>query len=318
MTASIFTGPATSPLAAHAAAAAPGPAGTQDATPAVGATGATRSPAAAAPVAACPRPITGHLHAAPGLTTTGDVATLECRDVHYADVNDAVRAAIGAGATTVRLRGINGQRHIATGLRGEARIEVDGVPGQGLAMFMDGPTVDVSGNAQDGVGNTMNSGLVVVRGDAGDVAGYGMRGGRLFIAGDVGYRVGIHMKAYESQRPVVVCGGTARDFFGEYMAGGLLVLLGLGPRRHDAILGTHVGAGMHGGEIYVRGEVAPHQCAADVRARPATDTEMGALRPTLDEYCAALGIDPYAVASGGFTRIAPVSSRPYGSRYASL
>jgi len=297
MTASIFTRPAPSPFGgAHTAAAS----------------------AAAAAASACPRPITGHVRGTPGLSTAGDVATLECRDVHYADVNDAVRAAVDGGAKTVRLHGINGQRHIATGLRGDARIEVHGVPGQGLAMFMDGPTVDVLGNAQDGVGNTMNSGLVIVRGDAGDVAGYGMRGGRLFIAGDVGYRVGIHMKAYESQRPVVVCGGTARDFFGEYMAGGLLVLLGLGPRRHEATLGAHVGAGMHGGEIYVRGAVEPHQCAADVRALPATDAELDALRSTLSDYCAAVGVDLDAVLSEEFTRIAPMSSRPYGNRYASL
>ena len=54
---------------------------------------------------------------------------------------------------------VNGQRYIGTGLRGEGlRIEVHGTPGQAVAMFMDGPTVEVFGNAQDGVGNTMNAG----------------------------------------------------------------------------------------------------------------------------------------------------------------
>ena len=58
---------------------------------------------------------------------------------------------------------------------------VNGVPGNDLATFMDGPTVIVNDNAQDGIGNTMNRGLVVVNGDAGDVLGYGMRGGRLYV-----------------------------------------------------------------------------------------------------------------------------------------
>ena len=63
------------------------------------------------------------------------------------------------------------------------------------------------------------------------------------------------MKAYEGTGPAVVCGGKARDFFGEYMAGGLLVLLGMSSRVDGPIVGGHLGAGMHGGEIYVRGEV---------------------------------------------------------------
>ena len=166
--------------------------------------------------------------ATPPSVRAGEVATIDCRGVYYRAVNDAVRAAIEAGATTVRLSNVNGQRYIGTGLHGEGvRIEVDGTPGQALAMFMDGPTVEVYGNAQDGVGNTMNSGQVIVHGSVGDVLGYGMRRGRIFVEGDAGYRAGIHMKADEGLAPVIVCGGKARDFFGEYMAGGLLVLLGM-------------------------------------------------------------------------------------------
>ena len=121
---------------------------------------------------------------------SGDVASIDCRSVHYKMVNEAVRAAAASGATTVRLVNVNGQRYIGTGLRGAGlRIEVHGTPGQAVAMFMDGPTVEIYGNAQDGVGNTMNSGEVIVHGSAGDVLGYGMRSGRIFVEGDVGYRV---------------------------------------------------------------------------------------------------------------------------------
>ena len=56
--------------------------------------------------------------------------------------------------------------------------------------------------------------------------------------------------------PVIISGGSAGDFFGEYMAGGVLVLLGLdkNPRR-TALVGDYIGTGMHGGMIFIRGEV---------------------------------------------------------------
>ena len=252
----------------------------------------------------------------PASVRAGDVATIDCKGVYYRAVNDAVRAALEAGATTVRLLGVNGQRYIGTGLHGEGvRIEVDGTPGQALAMFMDGPTVEVYGNAQDGVGNTMNSGQVIVHGGVGDVLGYGMRRGRIFVKGDAGYRAGIHMKEDEGQAPVIVCGGKARDFFGEYMAGGLLVLLGMHSRADGPVVGGHIGAGMHGGEIYVRGTVDDWCCGSEVSRSLASDAEKTGLRPVLADYCRTFELDLDEVLSAPFTRIAPTGSRPYARLY---
>ncbi|MDH4140254.1 MAG: hypothetical protein OEV43_06735, partial [Coriobacteriia bacterium] len=196
-------------------------------------------------------PIEGYTTNVPERVVEGDVATIDARNVYYRQVNEAVRSAAADGAKTVKLLGVNGQRYIGAGMRASGlRIEVHGTAGNDAAMFMDGPVLEVFGNAQDGVGNTMNSGTVLVHGDAGDVLGYGMRGGNVFVKGDVGYRVGIHMKAYESHVPVMVCGGKARDFFGEYMAGGTLVLLGMNTHIEGPLVGGYVGTGMHGGEIF--------------------------------------------------------------------
>jgi glutamate synthase domain-containing protein 3 len=247
-----------------------------------------------------------------------DTVAIDCRGVHYREVNEAVRAAIAKGATTVRLLNVNGQRYIGTGLRGDLRIEVHGTPGQAVAMFMDGPTIEIFGNAQDGVGNTMNTGEVIVHGSAGDVLGYGMRNGRIFVAGDVGYRTGIHMKANVGERPVIVCGGKARDFFGEYMAGGLLVLLGMGSRIEGPVLGTHVGAGMHGGEIFVRGELEPWQYGEEVHAHVATEAETVELRGVLADYCRTFGLPLDEVLAAPFTRITPAGNRPYAGMYTYL
>ncbi len=174
------------------------------------------------------------------------------------------------------------------------------------------------GNAQDGVGNTMNSGEVNVHGSAGDVLGYGMRCGRIFVEGDVGYRTGIHMKAHGGLHPVIVCGGKARDFFGEYMAGGLLVLLGMGSTLDGPILGTHVGAGMHGGEIFVRGELEPWQCGDEVLVLAASDAEKAALGVVLADYCRVFAMNLSDVLAAPFTRIVPAGSRPYAGLYTYL
>lgn len=264
--------------------------------------------------------IEGYRQVAPAMRSDGETVVFDANGVYYRQLNDAIREAVSSGVRSIRIENANGQRYIGAGLRVPGlRIEVRGTAGNDLAAFMDGPTVEVFGNAQDGVGNTMASGKVIVHGDAGDVLGYGMRGGRVYVRGDVGYRVGIHMKAYENLVPVVVCGGKARDFFGEYMAGGMLVLLGMNTQfQDDPIAGSFLGTGMHGGVIYVRGTVEPWQCGKEVGISEATDADMAALKPILEDYCVALGEDVDKVLAQPFTRIAPVSHRPYGKLYAYL
>jgi glutamate synthase domain-containing protein 3 len=262
-------------------------------------------------------PMDGYRHVAPVVAREGAVARIDAADVYYKQLNEAVRDAFDDGAAAVVLDNVNGQRYIGTGMSGaDRRIEVHGTAGNDLAMFMDGPTVEVHGNAQDGVGNTMNSGTVIVHGDAGDVLGYGMRGGKVFVNGDVGYRVGIHMKAFESLRPIMVCGGNARDFFGEYMAGGLLVLLGMNAQFEGPMVGSFVGTGMHGGEIFLRGTVEEWQCGKEVGIFTADDSDIAQIRPVLQEYCAAMDMDLDEVLSVPFTKLIPVSHRPYGKLYA--
>jgi glutamate synthase domain-containing protein 3 len=264
-----------------------------------------------------PGPMAGYRYVDPAIVRVGDVARIDAADVHYKHLNEAVRAAFEEGAATVVLSNVNGQRYIGTGISGaDRRIEVDGTTGNDLAMFMDGPTIDVRGNAQDGVGNTMNAGTVIVHGDAGDVLGYGMRGGKVFVYGDVGYRVGIHMKAYETLRPIMICGGKARDFFGEYMAGGLLVALGMNSHFEGSIVGSFVGTGMHGGEIYLRGAVEEWQCGKEVGIFTADEADLAGIRPVLEEYCSAMDTDLAEVLSVPFTKLIPVSHRPYGKLYA--
>jgi glutamate synthase domain-containing protein 3 len=265
-------------------------------------------------------PVEGYVKEAPTVTREGDVATIDANGVYYRQLNEAVRAAFAEGATTVKLLNVNGQRYIGNGITGpDLRIEVEGVPGGDMAMFMNGPTIVTSGSAQDGVANTMNAGTVYINGDAGDVLGYGMRGGKVLVKGDVGYRVGIHMKAFENKIPVICCGGNARAFFGEYMAGGVLVLLGRNGQFADQpLVGPFCGSGMHGGVIYLRGDAVPWEVGKECGIFPADDEDMKVLRPIVEEWCAAFGDDVEAVMAEPFTKLVPVSHRPYGKLYAPM
>ena len=107
-------------------------------------------------------------------------------------------------------------------------ITVHGTPGNGLGQYLNGSTLEVFGNAQEAVGDTMNEGDIIIHGNVGDACGYAMRGGKIYIKGDCGYRAGIHMKAYQQHFPVMVVGGKAGSFLGEYLAGGLILVLGIG------------------------------------------------------------------------------------------
>lgn len=240
--------------------------------------------------------------------------TLDAKGVYYRDLNENIRELIDRGYQEIVLDGVNGQRYIGDGLDEKVTIVINGVPGNDLGAFMNGPTIIVNDNAQDVVGNTMNSGKIVVKGHAGDVIGYGMRGGRIFVTGDIGYRVGIHMKSFKDQVPVIVAGGRAGDFFGEYMAGGIMVLLGSG-EGDSPLVGHYVGTGMHGGVIYIKGKVRDSQLGREVRLFPLEEEDRVLLEGLLEEFSQSTGTSARPVDPAEFIKLMPFSHRPYGNMY---
>jgi glutamate synthase domain-containing protein 3 len=236
--------------------------------------------------------------------------------VHYRDLNAQLRVAVADGVEYIDLYNVCGQRYTGTDLHRPVEIHIHGTPGNDLAAFMDGPRVVVYGNAQDGCGNTMNGGEVIIHGRAGDATGHSMRGGKIFIRDDVGYRVAIHMKEYEGKRPIIVIGGTAQHFLGEYMAGGVLVVLGLTlhpGQRHTA---SFIGTGMHGGVMYIRGELADYQLGEEVGRVPLENPDRELLTELVEEFAAHFGRDVEGILNQPFTKLVPLSSRPYGRLYA--
>src|SRR3990172_3207879 len=191
------------------------------------------------------------------------VLTIDAEGVYYKQLNARLRQAVAEGVDRIEIHNVTGQRYIGTDLDRPVEIHVHGTPGNDLGAFMNGPRVIVHGNAQDATGNTMNEGEIVIHGSAGDITGYSMRGGKIFVRGNVGYRVGIHMKEYKEKKPTIVIGGTAQPFLGGYMAGGVLVVLGLTLPRGAAHKANFIGTGMHAGVMYIRGTVEPYQLGKD-------------------------------------------------------
>jgi glutamate synthase domain-containing protein 3 len=239
---------------------------------------------------------------------------VNAEEMHYKELNALLRELDSNGAEKIEISNVYGQRYIGTDLKNKMKIDIYGTPGNDLAAFMDGPSIEVHGNAQDCTGNTMNDGQIVIHGRAGDITGYGMRGGKMFIRDDVGYRVGIHMKEYMDKKPYMVVGGTAEDFLGEYMAGGVLVILGLTLKKGEQHKARFVGTGMHAGIIYVRGEIT--HLGKEVKVMDVNKTDLDQIRGLVKEYCGYFNADLEDIMSGKFVKIVPYSHRPYGRIYA--
>jgi len=239
---------------------------------------------------------------------------IDAREIHYTPLNQMIRRAVADGVTEIVIDNVLGQRFIADGLRGDGvTITINGVPGGDLGMFMSGPTLIVHGNADHAPGNTMDRGCIVIHGSAGDAVGHSMRGGRIYVRDDIGYRGGIHMKQYMEKRPVLVVGGSARAFMGEYMAGGLLVVLGL--TGIPPLSERGVGSGIHGGEIFVRGDVPDNILGVGAKQKPASDDEKHTIAPVVRDYASRFSLDPTPLLASDYTRIVPASTRPFANKY---
>lgn len=226
----------------------------------------------------------------------------------FKELNEYVRTT----ASDVSINDCCGQRFIGSGLF-EKTITINGTPGNALGAYLNGGVIHVNGNAQDAVGDTMNDGKIVIHGNAGDTLGYSMRGGGIFVRGDAGYRTGIHMKEYKDKKPVIVIGGKVGSFLGEYLAGGIIMVLGIG--TDDIPVGNFTGTGMHGGSIFIRTNKEltglPEQVTADI----ATKEDMKEVIKLIFEFAGYFGIDADSLTKDRFYVLRPNAKNPYKQLY---
>ncbi len=212
------------------------------------------------------------------------------------------------------IEGCLGERYLGCGLGAGSRLVLKGTPGNAAGAYLDGGEIEIFGNAQDAVGDTMNGGVITVHGNIGDAAGYAMRGGEVYVEGNAGYRAGVHMKEYRERVPALVVGGVCGSFLGEYQAGGVIVVMGLGARGGRTV-GDFCAAGMHGGRIYLRTETPPDDLPAAVRCKRAESGDIDLLSRYVEGFCERFGGCASSLLCDVWQVITPDSANPYKKLY---
>lgn len=233
---------------------------------------------------------------------------ISAKDLDFKDLNSQIKAA----QEEVRIDDCYGQRFICSGLRAKT-LTINGTPGNALGAYLDGGSITVNGNAQDAVGDTMNEGKIIVYGNAGDALGYAMRGGSIFVRGNAGYRTGIHMKEYKDKKPAIIIGGKVGSFLGEYLAGGLIVVLGID--SEDVPVGNFTGTGMHGGHIFIRTAKKLEGLPAQITEKIATKDDLKEIESYVSEFARYFGMDAELIMKDRFYMLKPNMKNPYKQLY---
>ena len=242
--------------------------------------------------------------------TVIDMTFFASQENDFRKLNEKIRACGG----DIQIDECCGQRFIGAALPFGKKVIINGTPGNAMGAYLDGGIIEVNGNAQDAVGDTMNEGKIIVHGSAGDGLGYAMRGGRIFIRGNAGYRAGVHMKAYKDLKPAVIIGGTAGSFLGEYLAGGVIVVLGMGAENKFPV-GNFTGTGMHGGEIFIRADIAPDGLPPQVDLSVAEQEDIARMRPYVEEFAEIFDMDSKSILKDKFYVLKPNAKNPYKQMY---
>lgn len=216
----------------------------------------------------------------------------------------------------ITVTGCLGERYIGCGMK-DGVMHVEGTPGNAIASYLDGGSIYVDGNVQDAAADTMNAGLLAVNGSAGDALAYGMRGGRVYIRGDAGYRAGVHMKAYVDRKSILVIGGRTGSFLGEYLAGGIIIVLNLDERKD--ITGYFCGNGMYAGTIYLRTQCPPVNLSDKLITRNVGKEEMeSVIRPLVTDFASVFSLSAAKCLEGRFMAVEADKSKSYSQLYAAV
>jgi len=208
----------------------------------------------------------------------GENMKIDAREKSTGEINTIMQ---NSATARICLHHVLGQRYIANGSSGK-QLQIHGTLGNNLGSFLNGTEINVFGNVQEACGDTMNDGKILIHGRCGDALGYGMRGGKIFVRGDGGSRCGIHMKAYKDKIPLIVIGGNVKDFLGEYLSGGIIIVLNL--RHAKQCVGKYCGSGAHGGKIYLRIDDSEEIGYTKRHIRKVTPVEQSQIDEILQEY----------------------------------
>jgi NADPH-dependent glutamate synthase beta subunit-like oxidoreductase/glutamate synthase domain-containing protein 3/NAD-dependent dihydropyrimidine dehydrogenase PreA subunit len=161
-------------------------------------------------------------------------------------------------------------------------LHIDGHPGQRVgSMGYPNTFIDIKGPASDDVGWLNAGAQILVRGNASNGVANAMAQGKIFVKGNIGSR-GMTMTKHNPrfEAPQLWVLGSAGDYFGEFMAGGIAVICGHKPQNSSNVLGYRPLVGMVGGKVFFRG---PHQGYSrnDAKLTPIKDEDWKWLQTNL-------------------------------------
>ncbi len=200
-------------------------------------------------------------------------------------LEEQIQDAIAKGQRSIEVQAF-GQHGIGGRLwRAEnqpVQIKISGHPGQRIgSMGFSNTFIEVLGPASDDVG-WLNAGAeIVVHGNAGNGCANAMAQGKIFIAGNIGAR-GMTMTKHNPRfaPPELWVLGSAGDYFGEFMAGGIAVICGHESQNADNILGYRPFVGLVGGKVFFRGPHAGYS-QTDAKLIPIEDDDWSWLAENL-------------------------------------
>jgi methylamine---glutamate N-methyltransferase subunit B len=167
--------------------------------------------------------------------------TVDCDDLTTRAINQAIRAAVAAGATHVQLLNPSARHNLGVALPAGVELIIEGSAGYYAGGLNDGATITVHGSAGWGAGESMLDGTVVIDGNAGNAVGASIRSGTVVVRGNASTRAGIAMKG-----GILIVGGDVGPMAGFMMQKGVLVVCG------DA--GDGVADSMYAGTVFLGGK----------------------------------------------------------------
>ncbi len=208
-------------------------------------------------------------------------------------LEEHIQAAVAQGHSRLLVEaygqhGIGGR--LWSGGERTVHVRIKGPVGQRVgAMGFPNTEIDVDGPASDDVGWLNAGATIVVHGNATNGTANAMAQGRVYVSGSIGAR-GMTMTKHNPRfaPPELWVLGSAGDYFGEFMAGGVAVVCGHNPQNAGNVLGYRPLVGMVGGKVYFRGPQRGFS-RNDARQVPIDDAEWRWLEKRLKEFLARIG-----------------------------
>jgi NADPH-dependent glutamate synthase beta subunit-like oxidoreductase/glutamate synthase domain-containing protein 3/NAD-dependent dihydropyrimidine dehydrogenase PreA subunit len=203
-------------------------------------------------------------------------------------LEEQIQDAVAQGRRSLEVQAF-GQHGIGGRLWGAGadpvQVRISGHPGQRVgSMGFPNTFIEVLGPASDDVG-WLNAGAeIVVHGNAGNGCANAMAQGTISVAGNIGAR-GMTMTKHNPRfaPPELWVLGSAGDYFGEFMAGGIAVICGHEPQNPDNVLGYRPFVGMVGGKVFFRGPHAGYS-QTDAKLIPIGDADWDWLVQNLKSF----------------------------------